>query len=103
MPVEHSQLALELILIISLNTLIGKPLSLKLLFNSVEFSEAGIRKSLRKLLAEDWCHLISDVKDKRLKLVVAQPKMLFALAEYSKLLSSAYKRSSILKSPLKTS
>ena len=103
MPVEHSQLALELILIISLNTLIGKPLSLKLLFNSVEFSEAGIRKSLRKLLAEDWCQLISDVKDKRLKLIVAQPKMLVALADYSNLLSSAFKRSTRLKSTLTTS
>ena len=92
LPIENSQLALQLILIISYNTMIKKPLTLKLLFHSVDFSEAGIRKQLRKLLVEDWCCLVEDVKDKRLKLVVAQPKMLNALSEYSELLTSAYKK-----------
>lgn len=94
LPIENSQLALQLILIISYNTMIKKPLTLKLLFHSVDFSEAGVRKQLRKLLIEDWCCLVEDLKDKRLKLVVAQPKMLYALTEYSELLTSAYKQSS---------
>ena len=94
LPIENSQLALQLILIISYNTMIKKPLTLKLLFHSVDFSEAGVRKQLRKLLIEDWCCLVEDLKDKRLKLVVAQPKMLNALSEYSELLTSAYKQSS---------
>lgn len=94
LPIENSQLALQLILIISYNTMIKKPLTLKLLFHSVDFSEAGVRKQLRKLLIEDWCCLVEDLKDKRLKLVVAQPKMLYALSEYSELLTSAYKQSS---------
>lgn len=95
LPVEQSQLALDLFLMISYNTLMEKPLTLKLLFHSIDFSEAGIRKHLRRLLTEDWCHLIGDEKDKRLKLVVAQPKMLQALAEYSKVLTTAYKKSSL--------
>jgi hypothetical protein len=95
LPIEQSQLALDLFLIISYNTLIEKPLTLKLLFHSTDFSEAGIRKHLRRLLTEEWCLLIGDARDKRLKFVVAQPKMLSALTDYSKILSTAYKRKSL--------
>jgi hypothetical protein len=94
LPIEQSQLALDLFLIISYNTLIDKPLNLKLLFHSTGFSEAGIRKHLRRLLADEWCHLIGEERDKRLRFVVAQPKMLLALSEYSKILSAAYKKPS---------
>ena len=48
LPVENSALALDLFLLISYNTLIDKPLTLKLLFHSTVFSEAGIRKHLRR-------------------------------------------------------
>ena len=92
LPIEQRQLALDLFLMISYNTLLEKPLTLKQLFHSIEFSEAGIRKHLTRLLNDDWCVLISDKSDKRIKLVVAQSKMLVALSEYSKLLSTAYKR-----------
>jgi len=94
LPIEQSQLALDLFLIISYNTLIEKPLTLKLLFHSLDFSEAGVRKHLRRLLSEEWCLLTGDARDKRLKFVVAQPKMLSALTDYSKILSTAYKRKS---------
>ena len=92
LPIEQSQLALDLFLIISYNTLIEKPLTLKQLFHSIDFSEAGIRKHLRRLLNEEWCQLRGDSNDKRLKLVVAQPKMLLALDEYSKILTTAFKK-----------
>lgn len=92
LPIEQSLLALDLFLIISHNTLLEKPLTLKQLFHSSDFSEAGIRKHLRRLLTEEWCHLVGDERDKRLKFVVAQPKMLLALNEYSKILSTTFKR-----------
>ena len=95
LPIEQSQLALDLFLIISYNTLIEKPVTLKTLFHSLDFSEAGTRKHLRRLLKDDWCQLEGDARDKRLKLVVAQPKMLLALDEYSKILTTAFKKSSI--------
>lgn len=98
LPIEQSQLALDLFLIISYNTLIEKPLTLKLLFHSTDFSETGIRKHLHRLLIDEWCQVVGDVRDKRLKFVVAQPKMLSALSEYSKILSEAYKKPSRLKS-----
>ena len=96
LPVENSALALDLFLLISYNTLIDKPLNLKLLFHSTIFSEAGIRKHLRRWIDGEWCLLVGDVRDKRLKYVVAQPRMLLALAEYLKVLNSKYKKISKL-------
>jgi len=93
LPIEQSAMALDLFLIISHNTLLEKPLSLKLLFHSTGFSEAGIRKQLRRLINEQWITLEGSHKDRRLKHVVAQPKMLITLAAYSKVLKNAYCKS----------
>lgn len=93
LPIEQSALALDLFLLISYNTLIGSPLTLKTLFHSIDFSEAGVRKHLRRLLSEEWCLLIGNERDRRLRHVVAQHKMLLALNAYSKVLTKAYRKS----------
>jgi hypothetical protein len=90
LPIEQSALALDLFLVISYNTLKGKPLTLKLLFHSIDFSEAGIRKHLKRLLADEWCSLEGTEHDKRLRHVVAQPKMLSALTDYTEVLKVAF-------------
>ena len=90
LPIEQSALALDLFLVIAYNTLCDRPLTLKLLFCSIDFSEAGIRKHLRRMLAEGWCALEGAPHDRRLRLVVAQPKMLEALADYVAVLRDAF-------------
>ncbi len=90
LPIEQSALALDLFLVIAYNTLCGRPLTLKLLFCSINFSEAGIRKHLRRMLADGWCTLEGSQHDRRLRLVVAQPKMLDALADYVSVLRDAF-------------
>lgn len=90
LPIEQSALALDLFLVIAYNTLCDRPLTLKLLFCSVDFSEAGIRKHLRRMLEEGWCALEGCPHDRRLRRVVAQPKMLAALADYVALLREAF-------------
>lgn len=90
LPIEQSALAMDLFLVIAYNTLRGKPLTLKLLFHSIDFSEAGIRKHLRRMLSEGWCALEGTKHDKRLRHVVAQPKMLDALADYIQVLQNAF-------------
>lgn len=90
LPIEQSALALDLFLVIAYNTLKGKPLTLKLLFHTIDFSEAGIRKHLKRLLADGWCSLEGSVHDKRLRHVVAQPKMLSALTDYTTVLKDAF-------------
>lgn len=91
LPIEQSALALDLFVVIAYNSLIGKPLTLKQLFYSIEFSEAGIRKHLKRLLSEDWCKLEGTKHDKRLRHVVAQPKMLESLHSYVDVLLEAYR------------
>lgn len=90
LPIEQSALALDLFLVIAYNTLRGQPVTLKLLFHSVDFSEAGIRKHLRRLLSQGWCTLENGVHDKRLRHVIAQPQMLRALEDYVKVLERAF-------------
>lgn len=90
LPIEQSALALDLFLVIAYNTLKGKPLTLKLLFHSIDFSEAGIRKHLKRLLADGWCSLEGTEHDKRLRHVIAQPKMLSALTDYTEVLKEAF-------------
>jgi len=90
LPNAHSSLSLVLFLVISYYTLIGKTLSLKNLFISIQFSEAGIRKQLVKLLADEWISIDGNMKDKRLKQVIAQPKMLLALEDYLHILELSY-------------
>jgi hypothetical protein len=90
LPIEQSALAMDLFLVIAYNTLRGKPLTLKLLFNSIDFSEAGIRKHLRRMLSDNWCSLEGTEHDKRLRYVVAQPKMLHALEDYIGVLRDAF-------------
>lgn len=90
LPIEQSALALDLFLVIAYNTLKGKPLTLKSLFHSIDFSEAGIRKHLKRLLTDGWCSLEGTEHDKRLRHVVAQPKMLSALKDYTAVLKDAF-------------
>lgn len=99
LPIEQSALALDLFLAIAYNTLCGKPLTLKLLFHSIDFSEAGIRKHLRRLITEEWCALVGSEHDKRLRHVVAQPKMLEALQDYIEVLQEAFGKPSNASSP----
>lgn len=92
LPNAQSGLALDLFLVISYNTLLGRPLTLKTLFCTLDFSEAGIRKQLRKLLEDQWIALEGNLKDKRLKHVIAQPKMIAALEQYSMLLKNSFRQ-----------
>lgn len=88
LPIGQSTLAFDLFLLISYHTLQGTPLTLKQLFHSSEFSEAGIRKHLEKLLSEGCCVLEASGKDKRFKHIVAQPRMLELLGNYIEMLLS---------------
>ena len=90
LPIEQSALALDLFLVIAYNTLRGEPLTLKRLFHSLNFSEAGIRKHLRRMLNEGWCTLEGSEHDKRLRHVVAQPRMIEALSDYVAVLRDAF-------------
>lgn len=83
MPHGASAIGVELILIVSRYTLLAEPISLKSLFMSMSYSEAGIRKHLRYLTKYGWISIVGDKKDKRIKRVVANIKLLDILENYS--------------------
>lgn len=90
LPVYQSSLAYDLLTVVAHNTVAGTPVSLKQLFICLNYSEAGIRKQLRRMLADDWLALECIKKDKRVRLIVARPKMLDVLSHYAEVLKEAY-------------
>ena len=93
LPNANSELALELFFVISYHSLLEKPLNLKVLFCTLNFSEAGIRKQLQLLLNDEWITFVGNQNDKRSKHVVAQPKMITAFNKYCLLLKTSFNRS----------
>lgn len=89
---DQSVLAFDIFILISYHTLRKQPLTLKQLFHSVNFSEAGVRKHLRRLLRDNWCALERAQHDKRLRYVIAQPKMLYGLSDYIDTLKDEFVR-----------
>ncbi len=92
LPNANGELALDLFLLICYHTLIDKPLTFKTLFCSLDFSESGVRKHIRELKKNQWIAIQGNTEDKRLKYVIAQPKMISAFVEYSQMLKTSFHR-----------
>jgi hypothetical protein len=76
LPIGHSFIPYEMMLIVILHYLNGEELTVKRLFNSGTFSEMGNRYHFRKLIEKDWITLKDHPTDSRLKLIVPAPKLL---------------------------
>jgi hypothetical protein len=81
-PVENSLLVLDLILLVMKSYLSNENLSLKQIFLSLEYSDNGIRKKIRKLIKDDWLKIIAYKKDKRIKLIFPTNKLLISFEKY---------------------
>jgi hypothetical protein len=92
LPIERSALAYDLLAVTAHHTVVGMPLSLKHLFTLLNYSEAGVRKQMRRCIRDGWITLESVRNDKRVRVVVAQPKLLMALKEYADLLRNVYSK-----------
>jgi hypothetical protein len=92
LPMERSALAYDLLAVTAHHTVVGTPLSLKHLFTLLNYSEAGVRKQLRRCINEGWISLQNVSTDKRVRVVVAQPKLLQALQGYADVLRDVYSK-----------
>ena len=92
LPMERSALAYDLLALTAHHTVVGTPLSLKHLFTLLNYSEAGVRKQMRRCMRDGWIGLESVSNDKRVRVVVAQPKLLMALKDYADLLRNVYSK-----------
>jgi hypothetical protein len=94
-PNGQSGLALELFTLISFTNLISEPVSLKVLFHSMSYSEAGIRKQLRRLIKDGWVYLEANSNDRRVKKIIAHETMMETFFNYANILKYAYSESRV--------
>jgi hypothetical protein len=76
LPIGHSFIPYEMMLIVILHYLKGEELTVKRLFNSGSFSEMGNRYHFKKLIDKDWIILKDHPTDSRLKLIFPTSKLL---------------------------
>ena len=65
-------------------------LSLKNLFNSLNYSERGIRYVLEQFVDNGWCEIVGSSIDKRSRNVVASKKLMSAFEAYQEIFVESY-------------
>lgn len=82
-PAARSLLSIDILVHTADNTLRNNPTSMKDLLASIPFSEVGIRKQVTRLVKEGWLRIDHSSADKRIRILVAEDKLLAVLQRYS--------------------
>lgn len=90
LPVSQSRLAFDLFMLIAHSAETGGTMTLKQLFNSLRYSERGIRYVLKQFVEGGWCEIMGHSQDKRSRLVVATDKLRIAVREYEAVVMVTY-------------
>jgi hypothetical protein len=90
LPMEQSTLAYDLLTLVTHQTIHSQPISLKHLFVSLNYSEAGIRKQLRRCIKDEWLRLEDSTQDRRVRHVIAEPKLVALFNNYADVIRNAY-------------
>lgn len=90
LPRSKSYIAFDLFILIGHSAAIGQPLTLKELFNSLKYSERGIRYVLEQFIDGGWCEIAGHETDKRFRRVVATDLLRTKLREYEAHVLSVY-------------
>lgn len=93
LPLSQSRIAFDLFMLIGYSSQISQPMTLKELFNSLKYSERGIRYVLEQFVDGGWCEIVGHEQDKRFRLVVATQRLIDKLAEYEHVVLSKYQSS----------
>lgn len=91
LPLSQSRIAFDVFTLIAHFSGLSKPLTLKTLFNSLKYSERGIRYVLEQFVDGGWCVVVGHDQDKRFRLVVATQRLKDAFAEYERHVLSTYR------------
>lgn len=83
LPIGHSFIPYEIMLIVMHHYLLGDELTVKRLFNSGSFSEMGNRYHFKKLIEKEWITLKDHPTDFRLKLILPSEKLLSSFEDLS--------------------
>jgi hypothetical protein len=91
LPLSQSRISFDLFLLIACSYEGQQPYTLKEIFNSLNYSQRGVRYVLDQMINQGWCILIENDLDKRFKFVVGTDLMGSKLLEYKMMVMSMYK------------
>ena len=91
LPVSQSRIAFDLFILIGHSACEQRPMTLKELFNTLKYSERGVRYVLDQFLDGGWCEIVGHTEDRRFRLVVAKQRLLDALADYERVVLATYR------------
>lgn len=80
LPCESSFIPYDILMLVALAHAKPEELSVKALFNSLPYSDMGIRYHLRQLVTDAWLEIRPSTSDKRRKLVIPSEKLLARLS-----------------------
>jgi hypothetical protein len=84
LPLSQSRIAFDLLLFIANCHYSETHLTLKYLFNSLSYSERGVRYVLEQFVSNGWCEVIGSTSDKRFRHIVASKKLTSAFEAYER-------------------
>ncbi len=90
-PIEKSKIVFDLLTITTHFYLANKPLSIKQIFLSLDYSENGIRKQLRRLIAQKWLKVNRSSNDKRIYYIIPTAKLLSSFKKYTSVLENLFR------------
>jgi hypothetical protein len=82
LPVTQSRLAFDLLICIAHSHYEQKDLTLKIIFNTLIYSERGIRYVLDYFIECGWCEMIPHENDKRFRCIKATQLLIDKFEEY---------------------
>jgi len=92
LPLSQSRIAFDLLLLIANCHYSDTKLTLKNLFNSLNYSERGVRYVLEQFIRNEWCEVVGSSIDKRSRNVVASKKLTSAFEAYQAICVESYLR-----------
>jgi DNA-binding MarR family transcriptional regulator len=93
LPLSQSRIAFDLFMLIGHSSQVEQPLTLKELFNSLKYSERGVRYVLEQFVDSGWCEIVGSEQDRRFRLVVATQRLVDKLIEYEQVVLGHYRYS----------
>jgi hypothetical protein len=91
LPLSQSRIAFDLFMLIGHSSQTEQPMTLKELFNSLRYSERGVRYVLEQFIDSGWCEIVGSEQDRRFRLVVATQRLVDKLTEYEQVVLSHYR------------
>lgn len=91
LSLSQSRISFDLFILIAHSYEVQQPYTLKEIFNSLNYSQRGVRYVLDQMINQGWCLLAENDLDKRFKFVVGTDLMGSKLQEYKMMVMSMYK------------